>query len=56
MTPMMVQTVQLSLTLRAVICDIYVTFHPYVVRRVFLATRSSPNACNWRQAQADERG
>ena len=36
----------------------YVTFHPYMVPRLFLATRSCPNACNciWRQAQADERG
>ena len=36
--------------------DIYVTFHPYVVRCLFLAKRSCLNACNWRQAQADERG
>ena len=43
------------LTLRALmshICDI----SPLRVRRLFLATRSCPNACNWRKAQADERG
>ena len=34
----------------------YMTFHPYVVRRLFLAKPSCRNACNWRQAQADERG
>ena len=30
----------------------YVTFHPYLVRTVFLALRSPPNPCNWCQAQA----
>ena len=27
----------------------YVTFDPYAVQSVFLALRSSPNACNWCQ-------
>ena len=34
----------------------YVTFHPYMVGSVFLALRSTPNACNWCQAQAHENG
>ena len=29
---------------------------PYMVRSLFLALRSSPNACNWCQAQAHENG
>ena len=32
----------------------YVTFNPYVIRSVFLALRSPPNACNWCEGQAHE--
>ena len=32
------------------------TFDPYAVWRVFVALRSTPNACNWCQGQTDENG
>ena len=49
---MFVHVLNNILTLRTLMS--HMTIQPYVVRSVFLALRSSPNSCNWPQAQAHE--